>query len=90
MFDQIFSQVFDQIFGQGFDQGFGEGKKHKYSVQYYPALRKKSKTKKNMATKHFKHTLTAPLYAHIEALVTFLLVKHFGFWVIARYHTMRF
>ena len=29
-------------------------------------------------------------YAHIEVLVTFLLVKIFGFWVIARYRTMRF
>ena len=29
-------------------------------------------------------------YAHIEVLVTFLLVKIFGFWVIARYPTMRF
>ena len=34
-------QVFDQIFGQGFEQGLGEGKNHKYSVQYYPALREK-------------------------------------------------
>ena len=41
MFGQIFDQVFDQIFGQGFDQGLGEGKNHKYSVQYYPAVRKK-------------------------------------------------
>ena len=29
-------------------------------------------------------------YAHIDVLVTFLLVKMFGFWVIARYHTVRF
>ena len=29
-------------------------------------------------------------YAHIEVLVTFLLVNLFGFWVIARYPTMRF
>ena len=29
-------------------------------------------------------------YAHIEVLVTFLLVNIFGFWVIARYPTMRF
>ena len=41
MLDQIFGQVFDQIFGYGFDQDLGEGKSHKYSVQYYPAVRKK-------------------------------------------------
>ena len=29
-------------------------------------------------------------YAHIEALVTFLLVNLFGFWVITRYRAMRF
>ena len=29
-------------------------------------------------------------YAHIEVLVTFLLIIFFGFLVIARYHTMRF
>ena len=29
-------------------------------------------------------------YAHIEVLVTFLLVNIFGFWGMARYHTMRF
>ena len=33
---------------------------------------------------------TLLIYAHIEVLVTFLLVKIFGFWVIARYPTMRF
>ena len=31
----------------------------------------------------------ASIYAHIEVLVTFLLVKNFGFLVIARYHTIR-
>ena len=31
-----------------------------------------------------------PNYAHIEVLVTFLLVKIFGFGVITRYPTMRF
>ena len=39
--DQVFGQVFDQIFAQGFDQGLAEGKNHKYTVQYFPALRKK-------------------------------------------------
>ncbi len=34
--------------------------------------------------------LSKNLYAHIEVLVIFLLVKVFGFRVIARYHTIRF
>ena len=39
--------MLDQVFGQGFDQGLGEGQNDKYSVQFYPALRKKaSKTQK--------------------------------------------
>ena len=37
----------------------------------------------------FKNRLFSE-YAHIEVLVTFLLVKIFGFWVITRYPTMRF
>ena len=40
IFDQVFDQIFGQIFGQGFDQGFWEGQNYKYSVQYYPAVRK--------------------------------------------------
>ena len=30
-----------------------------------------------------------PYYAHIEIVVAFLVVKNFGFLVIARYHTIR-
>ena len=30
------------------------------------------------------------VYAHIEVVVAFLVVNFFGFWVITRYHTMRF
>ena len=33
---------------------------------------------------------TKNMFAHIEVLVTFLLVKIVGLWVIAGYHTMRF
>ena len=41
--EQISGQIFDQIFGQGFDQDLGEGKDHRYSVQYYPGLRRNIK-----------------------------------------------
>ena len=32
------------------------------------------------------YTYIPSLYAHIEVLVTFLLVNNFGFWVITRHH----
>lgn len=44
MCDQIYGQIFDQAFDRGFDQGLGEEKKHKYTVQFDLALRKKNTT----------------------------------------------
>ena len=44
----------------------------------------------NKPEKLQKKTPSFEPYAHIEVLVTFLLVEIFGLGVIARYHTRRF
>ena len=78
---QIFNHIFGQVFGTGVDQGLGEGK----------SIKSNDQNKEKQRTTDFSLCLLGfSYYAHIEVLVTFLLVKFFGFWVIARYRTMRF